>query len=174
MEVRFHSLALIFFAALAGFAQPAFAMRITVVEIPQNRDQTETQQGLSPEKKRSLSKYGPEDVFSEQEMNDPRQSESRRKPQSAPGSSPSSAPKQSTATAATPSPQPVASEPVPTINVAALDNNQGRQPPLVQMPPPAQEVSRWTVPILSIMAVVVFAALLYVLNKLRGLLRAAS
>ncbi|HKQ77410.1 MAG TPA: hypothetical protein VJ810_27170 [Blastocatellia bacterium] len=173
MEVRFHSLALIFFAALAGFAQPAFAMRITVVEIPQNRDQTETQQGLSPEKKRSLSKYGPEDVFSEQEMNDPRQSESRRKPQSAPGSNPSSAPKQSPSAAATPSPQPVASEPVPTINVAALDN-QGRQPPLVQMPPPAQEVSRLTVPILSVMALVVFAALLYVLNKLRGLLRASS
>jgi hypothetical protein len=173
MKVRFHPPALIIFAALAGFSQPAFAMHITFVQVPQNRDQTETQQGLSPEKKRSLSKYGPEDVFSEQEMNDARQSQSRRKSQSAPGTNPPPAPKPSPSTAATPSPQPEAADPSPTINVAALDN-QERQPPLAQLPPPVQGVSRWTVPILSGMALVVFVALIYVLSKLRGLLRASS
>lgn len=173
MKVRFHSLALIIFTALAGFAQPAFAMHITFVQVPQNRDQTETQQGLSPEKKRSLSKYGPEDVFSEQEMNDPRQPQSRRKPQSAPVSNPSPAPKQSASTAATPALQPEAADPVPTINVAALDN-QERQPPLAQLPPSVRGVSRWTVPILSGLALIVFAALIYVLSKLMGLLRTSS
>lgn len=173
MKIRFHSLALIIFAALAGSAQPAFAMRITFVQVPQNRDQTETQQGLPPEKKRSLSEYGPEDVFSEQEMNDPRQSGSRRKPLSAPRSNPSSAPKQSAYTAATPLLQQGAADPSPTINVTALDN-QGRQPPLVQLTPSVRVVSKWTVPILSGLALVVFAALIYVLNKLRLLLRTSG
>src|SRR5262245_3050695 len=183
MRIKFHSLALIIFVALTGFEEPAFAMRITSVHVPQNRDQQETQQGLPTEKKRALSKYGPEDVFSDQEMNDARQPRSRRKSQSAPVSSPSPTPtpKRSVTPAATPTPQPAEAIPSPTITVAALDN-QAQQPPLAQPPPPAQPpplaqlpppirvLSKWTVPILSSLALVVFVALIYVLNKLRVLL----
>jgi hypothetical protein len=165
MKVRFHSLAMIIFTAVAGFAQPALAM--------QNRDQTEPQQGLPTEKKRALSKYGPEDVFSEQEMNDANQSRSRRKPQPARPSNPSPAPIQSPTSTPTPSLQLGAATPSPTINVAAIDN-QSRQQPLTQLTPPVQVVSKWTVPILSTMALVVFAALIFVLNKLRILLRTSS
>jgi hypothetical protein len=173
MRVRFHSQALIIFAALAGFAQPGFAMQITFVQVPQNRDQTETQQGLPPEKKRSLSRYGPEDVFSEQEMNDARKPRSRRKPQPGSGSNPSPALKQSAAPVVTPALQLEAATPGPSLKVAALDN-QGLQPPLPQLTPSVRVVSKWTVPVLSGLALVVFAALIFVLNKLKSLLRAAG
>src|SRR5262249_15929663 len=177
MRIGFHSLSLIIFAALVGIAQPAFAMRITIVQVPQNRDQTETQQGLTPEEKRSLTRYGPEDVFSEQEMNDARQSRSRRRSPSALASNPSPAPKQSATPIATPSvtptPQPKATTPSPTIDVAALDNS-GPPLPLAQQTPSIRIVSKWTVPVLSGLALVVFAALIYVLGKLMSLLRISS
>ena len=177
MKIGFHSLALIIFVAIAGIAQPAFAMRITFVQVPQNRDQTETQQGLTPEKKRSLSRYGPEDVFSEQEMNDARQSRSRRRPPSAPASTPSPAPKQSATPIATlsvtPTPQPKATTPSPTIDVAALDNS-GPPVSIAQQTPSIRVVSKWTVPVLSGLALVVFLALIYVLGKLMSLLKLSS
>jgi len=177
MRIGIHSLASIIFAALAGVTQPAFAWQITFVQVQQNRDQQEAPQGLTPEKKRSLSRYGPEDVFSEQEVNDARQPRSRRKSQSAPASNPSPAPKQSATPiatlGATPTPQPKEITPNPTIDVAALDT-QGPRVSLAQQTPSARFLSKWTVPVLSGLALVVFSALIFVLNKLMSLLRTSG
>jgi len=192
MKVGFLSRTLmisLFVAALAGFAQQAFAMQITFVQTPQNRNQTQTQEGLPPEKKKSLSRYGPEDVFpgaSEQEVNRNRESQPRRTPQTSPASRP--APKQSATPIAPPSATPSATPsvtpsalppqldvatPSPTIIIAALDN-QGRQSPLAQLASFIPFSSKWTVPVLSGLAVVVSAALIYVLTKLREKIRVGS
>lgn len=190
MRVGFLSRTLIislFVAALAGFAQQAFAMQITFVQAPQNRNQTQTQEGLPPEKKKSLSRYGPEDVFpgaTEQEENRNRKSQPRRNPQTAPASRPAPAPKQSATPVATlsatpsvtpsaPPSQPDVATPSPTIIIAALDN-QGRQPPLAQQATFAPFSSKWTIPVLSGLAVVVSAALIYVLTKLREKIRVGA
>src|SRR5262245_38299442 len=99
--------------ACSAPARPAIAMQITFVESTQSRNQTQTQaqpqvqpqvqsraqsqarsqarpqEGLSPEKKKSLSKYGPEDIFpagAEQESAQGRNSPQPQPPQSAPTS----------------------------------------------------------------------------------------
>ena len=188
MRFNFRSLALIIFAALAGFVQPALARRITFVPVQQNRDQAEPQQGLPPDKKRSLSRIGPEDVFSDQEMNDARKSQSRRKPQPSTVSNPTPAPRQSATPrvtpyvkpsvtpsmtpSMTPSIQTVSPTPSP-VNIAALDDKE-RQQPLSPLEAPVKIASKWTVPVLSALALLVFAALIHVLNKLRGFLKVSS
>jgi len=168
-------------------------IQITFVQAPQGRNQTQNQQGLPPEKKRSLSKVGPEDVFpgaNEQEENRPRQSRPQLRSQTAPASRPASIPKQSVTLVATPSvtpAQPAVATPSPTMTpaqlavatpspaifVAALDN-QGHQSPLVQQSIFARVGSKLTVPVLSALALVVSAALIYVLTKLREKLREGS
>lgn len=189
MRFNFRSLALIIFAALAGLVQPALARQITFVPVQQNRDQAEPQQGLPPDKKRSLSRIGPEDVFSDQEMNDARKSQSRRKPQPSAVSTPTPAPRQSATPrvtpyvtpsvapamtpSMTPSIQTVSPTPSPAVNIAALDDKE-RQPPLNPLAAPVKFVSKWTVPVLSALALLVFAALIHVLNKLRGFLKVSG
>ena len=174
MKGRFHSLALVIFFAFTVFTQPSFATQITFTQVPQNRDQSETQQGLPPDKKRSLSRYGPEDVFREQEMNDSRKSQSRRKHQSTSGSNSVPASKTSASPPSPTSPEPVAAAPGPTIVATSLDNNQERRQTLGQLTPAARFAPRWTVPLLSALALIVFAALLYVLNKIRGFIKVST
>ncbi|MGH9769064.1 MAG: hypothetical protein ACREAB_16675 [Blastocatellia bacterium] len=183
MRVRFLSPALISsvfaVAALAGFAQQSLAIQITFVQAPQSRNQTQKEQGLPPEKKRSLSKVGPEDVFpgaNEQETNRPREPQPQLRSRPAPASRPASITKQSAAPVVTPPVmpvQPAVATPSPTIFVAALEN-QDRQPPLDQQSIFAQVGSKWTVPVLSGLALVVSAALVYVLTKLREKIREGS
>src|SRR5678815_1625466 len=67
MRIRYLSLSVIIPAIVittcAAFAQEAVAMQIIFTETTQSRNQTPPQEGLPPEKKKSLSKYGPDDLF---------------------------------------------------------------------------------------------------------------
>src|SRR5262249_53671606 len=173
MRVGFFSLALIislFVAALSGFAQQAYAMRITFVQAPQNPNQIQPQQGLPPEKKKSLSKYGPEDVFgtSEQEESRTRDSAQPRRSKT----KPTPAPKPSASPVATPSVAPTqpAAAPSPTIDLSSASSQTRRLPP-TQQSLSSQDGSKWTVPVLLGLAWVVSAALIFVLIKLIGKLR---
>src|SRR5262245_11343918 len=169
MRVVSLSVILIIFVTLDGFARRASAMRIASVQLSGNQTQEQTQQGLPPDKKRSLSRYGPEDIFPEQ--GGVEQSRPRRVSRPAPAStlsklSPAPQPLPSTnrtPTAISP-PQPAA-VPSPTIIFAALDN-QGRQTAIASQAPSVRVVPRWTAPILSALALLVSAALIFVLNKL--------
>lgn len=175
MRIRHLSLALIVssVAALAGFGQRAVTAQITFVQAPQNRNQTQTQdqnqRGLPPEKKQSLSRYGPEDAFpgaSQQEENRRQNTGSRQRSQRASASKPAPTPRRSPTPAvtliATPSPAIVqAVKPSPTM-IAARGNQ-------FQPPSPTQQsssASPWAVPILSGLALIVSIALIYVLTKL--------
>ncbi len=173
MKVRFHSLVLILLAALTLLAHPAIPWQPVFVQASQNRDQTENPQGLPPDKKRSLSRIGPEDVFSEQELNDSRQSRPRRVPQSAPRTNVAPIQIPIAPPVSTPSLQPERAIPAATISVEAL-GNQDRQQTLPPLTSSSQFVPKWIVPVLSFLAMIVFAALLFVLGKLRSLLRATS
>jgi hypothetical protein len=200
------------FAVLAGagLAQPSTAAQISFVQSAQSRSQPPPQQGLPPEKKKSLSKYGPEDVFpgaNEQEDNRGRATQSKAnstpaaRPQSAfrrssagarsavsPSTSPSGASSVTSmpAPASAPAPSAVTSQspataasrstavaPSPTIVVAASGDRPGQTiaPRQSSMLPFA---AKWNAPILSIMALVVSAALVYVLAKLREKIREGS
>jgi hypothetical protein len=110
-----------------GLAQRASATQITFVQSAQSRAQTPPQQGLPPEKKKSLSKYGPEDVFpgaNEQEEN--RARNQQPKAYSTPTPRPQSAYKRSTATA--------------TSSVSP-SGPAGRMPSATPMPTPAKALS---------------------------------
>jgi len=170
MRVGFLSAILIIFVTLDGSTQRASAMQITSVQLSENQTQEQTQQGLPPDKKRSLSRYGPEDIFPEQGGVD--QSRPRRASRPAPASKLSKlspAPQQLPSTNVTPTaispPQPAAAVPSPTIIFAALDN-QGRQTAIASQAPSVRVVPKWTAPILSALALLVSAALIFVLNKL--------
>ncbi len=180
MRVGFLSLSLIisvFGAALAGFAEAPFAMQITFVQAPQSRGQTQPQQGLPPDKKKSLSKYGPEDVFPEQEESRGRDSRRGGQPTPTPRSSPSPSPslKPSVTPSATPSATSSQSKtpiPSPTVLTASFDN-QSPQQPLDQQSSSDKSVSnsKWVLAVLIALALVVSVALIYVIGKLKETLR---
>jgi len=190
MRIRSLSLALIgsslAVAACAGFCQhfgqQAVVAQITFVQTPQNRNQPQSQnqnqRGLPPEQKKSLSRYGPEDVFpsaNEQEESRRRNTGSRQRSQRASASRPSPAPRQSPTPATATSPaaaQPAAAKPSPTM-VAAL-GNQLQQAPPAQQSASANAASQWAVPVLSGLALIVTIALIYVLTKLVGKIREDS
>jgi len=161
-------------ATPAGLDQRAFVTQITFVQAPQSRNQTQNQQGLPPEQKRSLSKYGPEDVFgaSEQEENRNRDSEQQRRSRTRPTPAPiqSATPEATPTVAPSATPTQLAAAPGPTIAVASAGSQARRLPP-TQGSLSGQDDSKWTVPVLLILAWVVSAALIFVLIKLIGKLR---
>jgi len=175
MRVGFLSVILIIFVTLDGPTRRASAMQITSVQLSESQTQEQTQQGLPPDKKRSLSRYGPEDIFPEQGGVD--QSRPRRVSRPAPPSKLSPAPQQLPPTSLAPSaistPQPAAAIPSPTIIFKALEN-QGRQTAIASQAPSVRIVSRWTAPVLSALALLVSAALIFVLNKLMKLIKLAK
>ncbi len=201
MRVRFPILSLVICVfcagALAGLARRVVAAQITFVQTPQIRNQKRNQNGLPPEKKRSLSRYGPEDVFPEsnkQEDNRARESrpqsssQTRARSRSAfvqnrseamgathPGT-PSLTPAQMDAGAPglpiRPSQHAIVT-PTPRVIVAAIEQ-QLRQPPhdLQSIFPWLNY--KWAVLVLSSLALIVSAALIYVLIKLREKIREGS
>lgn len=181
MKTRFLSMALIASvltaAAIAGFEQTVVA-QITFLQAPQNRNQTQDQRGLPPEKKKSLSRYGPEDAFpgaGGQDESRGRNSRTRQKSQRASSSKAAPTPKQSSnpkALVAEPSPPPtqaMAARPGPT-TLTAL-GNQVQQLPSARQSSSSEPAPQWTVPVLAGLALVVSIALIYVLAKLIGKIR---
>lgn len=179
MKIRFLSMALIASvltaAALAGFEQTVVA-QITFLQAPQNRNQTQDQRGLPPEKKKSLSRYGPEDAFpgaGGQDESRGRNSRTRQKSQRASSSKPAPTPKQSStpkALVAEPSPPPTqAAKQGPT--TLAASGNQIQQLAPARQSSSAEPAPQWTVPVLAGLALVVSIALIYVLAKLIGKIR---
>ena len=143
-----------------------------------NRQQGQQgQQGIPAEKKRSLSRIGPEDVFPgarEQEGNRParesaaprrRESAATPRPSPSPTPTPASVPDQSpigpTGSSALPSPTPAVevktNEPATSAASTAA------------IPPPS-----WLLPLLIAVALIVLTALIYVLYKLSEKLRQGS
>lgn len=126
------------------------------------------QSGLTPEKKRSLSNYGPEDVFpgetsdrQQQDRTPPRQTRSRR-----PSRSAASVP----APTATATPLPVLAttpDPGPTVQLLAGQTQTGSLP-AAQAPPD------WLLPVLGALTLLVLTALLYTVYKLYEKLRRSS
>ena len=63
MRVGFLSLALIVVAFAGAPGNPASATRTAFAQSQQPRNQAQSQEGLPPDKKKTLSGFGPEDVF---------------------------------------------------------------------------------------------------------------
>jgi len=177
MRVGFLSLALITVAFAAAPGGIASTTRIAFVQSQQPRNQTQPQegQGLPPEKKRTLSGYGPEDVFGVPQE-DPRNHATAKQPhnQRTTATPPSSPPlrQQSARSVPTPSAQPSAAptqtpatEPSPTAAAGALDGGV-QQPPLNHGSPSDKISPKWMAPTLIALALFVSAALIFTLTKL--------
>jgi hypothetical protein len=182
MRVGFLSLALIVVAFAGAPGSPTSATRTTFAQSQQPRNQAQSQEGLPPDKKKTLSSFGPEDVFGVPEE-DPRnrQQGKTRKPQPTPALQSPPPQRQPATSAAAPSARPSASpvqssspEPSPTVAAAALENG-------IQSPSLGQEDSsdkvfpRWAAPIgLIAMALIVSALLIFTLTKLVEKIREGS
>lgn len=152
--------------------------KTTPVQDPQNRIQTQNQQGLSPEKKKSLSNWGPEDVFpGETDEGEVRKKSDRSatRPVSRSSLKPgiqsaniapitSQSPTPTKVTAATAKPAPTA-----TISVPALAQHNTLQSPTSQ-----QFQIRWLLSSLAVLSLLVLTALVYVLLKLMEKIREGS
>ncbi len=147
--------------------------QITFVKTPETTANTRQPQpaqqgGLSQEKKKSLSKYGPEDAFpgaSEQESGQRQTNRTNtRRPSAIP--SPTSTPTPSPTATPTPerivaTPSPVTSPAVPATNTINTSSNS-------TTPPSPQSSGSTAVPIfLGTAALLVFGALVYVVGSLR-------
>jgi len=185
MRVGFLSLALIVVAFAGASGILASATRVAFAQSQQPRNQTQPQEGLSPEKKSALSRIGPEDVFGVT-GDDPRNRQSGKKqskpqPTPTPQSPTTQRPPASSATA--PSPQlsasPVQSntaEPSPTVAAGSLDS-AAQQPPIGQGDSTDKIAPKWAAatPIgLIAMALFVSAALIFTLTKLVEKIREGS
>jgi hypothetical protein len=166
-------------ASPLGLTQQASATQIAFAQGNQPRNQGQNQQGLPPEKKKSLSKYGPEDAFpSPDEPQDNRRQGARTTQPARTSSAPkySPGPKQSATPVATPSTilaPAIPASPSPTAAETAL-RNQVQQPTPAPQSSTVQNASDWRVPVLSGLALIVFVALIYVLIKLRERIREGS
>jgi len=135
---------------------------------PANR---QTQQGgLSPEKKKSLSKYGPEDAFpgaSEQE-NQQRQTTRTSPRRTTATASPTSTP--ASAATATPTPIPIVLTPSPSASIptSATTNNAAAS---TTSSAPNSTGSNLVPITLATAALLVFGALVYVVGSLRKKLK---
>lgn len=134
----------------------------------QSPSRPQRQSGLTPEKKRSLSNYGPEDVFPGETSDRQQQDRTpRRQPQSRRPSRSAAATPAPTAT-----PLPVLSstpEPDPTLQLPATAG-QTRTGSL----PAAQAPPEWLLPVLGALTLLVLTALLYTVYKLYEKLRRSS
>lgn len=179
-------LSLLLYALMLGVchqAVEAAAPQITFVQTPQRTQPAQPgpqrQQGLSPEKKKSLSKYGPEDVFpgaqEQDETGRPKQAAQRtqtqrtspRNNQPKPSASPARIPP------ATPTPVSVTATPEsspPQVAATQLANALAKNQQ--SLPATREKSSSVFVPIvLSAATLLVFGALIYVLGMLRKRLR---
>lgn len=132
----------------------------------QSPSRPQRQSGLTPEKKRSLSNYGPEDVFpgetSDRQQQDRARPSRTRRPTRSATSVPTPAP--------TATPLPVLSatpEPGPTVQLPAAAG-QTQAGGLSQAPPD------WLLPILGALTLLVLTAFLYTVYKLYEKLRRSS
>jgi hypothetical protein len=181
MRVGYLSLALIVVAFAGAPGSPASATRTAFAQSQQPRNQAQSQEGLPPDKKKTLSGFGPEDVFGVPEE-DPRRQTAKpiRKPTPPAFQSPS--PQRPPATsAAAPSAQPSASpvqssspEPSPTVAAAALET--GLQSPSLGQGDSSDKIfPKWVAPIgLIAMALIVSALLIFTLTKLVEKIREGS
>ena len=182
MRVGFISLALIIvvFASAAGsLASPT---RIAFVQSQQPRNQTQTPEGgLPPEKKKSISKFGPEDFFGQQGGEDTRRNGggARQSRNTRPTPAPPSAPptRQPVTSAKAPITQPSATPsqpatPSPTITAAAALDTGAPQSPLSQG---VSSDKKWMVPAALIgLALIVSLLLIFTINKLFEKIREGS
>jgi hypothetical protein len=171
--------------APGGFGRRAAAMQITFVQAPANRNQEQTPQenreALPPEKKKSLSQFGPEDVFPQtEEQNQSRRQGSRRGAQTAPSPSPSptpsATPNRSASPEATTAPAvaiPASAAPGPP-DGATTGGGSLQQLTGTRNSTSADSPSNWALPVLSVLALIVSGALIYVLLKLRDKIREGS
>jgi hypothetical protein len=183
MKIRliFPALAVYALAATAmlACAQQASAPQLAFAQGNQPRNQGQNQRGLSPEKKKSLSKYGPEDAFpgADEPEDNRRQGARTTQPartSSAPKYSPN--PKQSATPVAAPSlilAPAIPASPSPKAAATSL-NNPIQQSTQAQRSSTVQPASDWTAPVLSGLALIVSVALIYVLIKLREKIREGS
>ncbi len=164
------------FLSCCLIAVPIFATQISFVPSPPPRSpQTQQQQqgqpskGLPAEKKKSLAKFGPEDAFPGAREQEQKNKASKRQPNAR-----STPPPQPTLTTSS-SPTPTNASAVPL--TASIPTQTATQPALAaalqQNPPPAGTASTSPlVPIvLSVAALLLFSALLYVIGMLRKKLR---
>jgi len=178
MRVGFLSLLLIlvvFGSAPGGFA---FTTPVAVVQSQQPRNQTQSQQGLSPNQKQNLTRIGPEDVFGPTGDDSRRQSSSTtrqpRRPAPTPALPSSPPPRQSATPVREPSTQPQSSAasaqpsaaPVSSPTIAAPTLAVGAQSALNQDDSPGKIPTKWAAPILIAMALIVSLALIFTLTKL--------
>ncbi|MBS1792015.1 MAG: hypothetical protein JST85_30190 [Acidobacteria bacterium] len=173
-------------AFLVAFAFQVAGAQITFVETPVRQRQGQQgqpgQSGLSPEKKRSLSKYGPEDAFPgarEQENSGKRTTRAatrngaanvRPSPTITPAAKPSGTP--STIAAVTPTP--ASQFPLPSATAAALASSSGNSLQLNKTQPEKTGVSYLVPATLSLATLLVFGALIYVVGILRKKLKSES
>lgn len=182
MRAGFLSLALIIvvFAGAPGDLAPV--TRIASAQSSPPRNQTQPQEGLSPEKKKALSKIGPEDIFPPERENNTNPAPVRQPPRSPrptaafPPSAPPRLPATSVPVPSATPPQPAVEAPSPTMPAAALDSGGIQQPPLGQEVPSIPAITRWTAPFLVLiaLALIVSAALIFTLTKLWERIRESS
>ncbi len=186
------SLALLFLCASNSYAIDLLKrppIDLALVQSTQGRPQGQNQQGLPPNKKRSLSNYGPEDVFPvEPEQNEVRNQGSRAPSRSASRSRTSTTVPNPTSMAppvisermslpATPDPlatpadpaTPATPTPTAAVAVSSLGQPQSLARPQTNAGPPTDV--RWMLGGLALASVVIFTALVYVLFKLKEKLR---
>lgn len=138
----------------------------------QGQQGQQPQRGLSPEKKKSLSKYGPEDVFPGAREQDENNKTSNRQPTRR--STPAAQPPTAASPSPTPSPSPAAVKAAPTIALPTPAATQLASAMAMQQSPApasASSPSRLVPVALSVASLLVFCALIYVLGMLRKKLR---
>ena len=181
MKVGILSLALIVVAFAGAPGNLASATRISYAQTQQPRNQTQSQEGLSPDQKKKISSYDPTDVFGVTGQDPPRQTGKQRKPLPTPVP-PSTAPQRQPATSAgAPSVQPSATpvqspaaEPSPTAVAGPVDNGL-QSPPLGQVGSSDRIFPKWATPVSLIgLALAVLAALTWTLTKLVEKIREGS
>jgi hypothetical protein len=180
MRIGFLTLAVI-------IAVVASATPITLVNAQQSRNQSSSQGGLSQEKKRELSRMGPEEFFGtpsgEESRRGAAQGTQNGRRKGAPTPTPSAASRQEAASAATQPPltqppasssqQPAVATPSATIPAPTLAAGI-QQSPLSQEDSPGKIDSKWAATILIVMALVVSGALIFTLTKLLEKIREGS
>lgn len=136
--------------------------QISLVQTQPPRGQQ--QESLPPDKKRSLSGIGPDEVFRERNEAPAAQPrpDNRSRNSSKPAATP--APTATPTPATTPTPQPPRETPTALPAAAPLLTS-------TPAPPAPTPVSSWLLPGLGLLSLFVFAALVFVVTRLRQLLR---
>jgi hypothetical protein len=177
LAVSFASLFLLFIVLVDDGLPTRVQAQTTFIQPTPNRNQRQNQQGLPPEKKKSLSNYGPEDVFPAERGQEEAQRTSSSPPtRTAPPVKPSNKPSPNSTPATTPTPvtaniaaDATKASPTATITVTAL-TQQRQQLNRTER----QSNAEWVLLSLAILSVFVFTALIYVVIKLMEKLREGS